>query len=119
MTPSKFRQFALSLPESDESEDVDRPDFRVRGRTFATLFPRDGWGVVKLTRELQIKLVNEQPNVFEVCNGPWGRTGATIVFLQDAEEGSVLRALVDAWRKNAPKSLTENFATELPNDTQV
>ena len=110
MTPKKFRQLALSLPEASESEDVDHPDFRVRGKVFATLFPGDEWGVIKLTRELQVELVNEQPNVFEVCNGPWGRNGATIVFLKDAEEGSVLRALVDAWRKNAPKSLTGDSA---------
>ena len=66
--------------------------------------------MVKLTPQLQAELVNEQPNVFEACNGAWGRNGATIVFLKDAEEGSVLRALIDAWRKNAPKSLAEDFA---------
>ncbi len=110
MTLKKFRQLALSLPEASEGGHVDRPDFRVQGNIFATLFPGDEWGVVKLTRELQGVLVNEQPNVFEVCNGAWGRNGATIVFLKDAEEGSVLRALIDAWRKCAPMSLTEDSA---------
>lgn len=110
MTPKSFRQLALSLPETSESEHMDHPDFRVGGKIFATLFPGDEWGVVKLTPQLQGELVNEQPNVFEACNGAWGRNGATIVFLKDAEEGSVLRALIDAWRKNAPKSLTEDFA---------
>jgi len=99
MTPERFRQLALSLPETSESEHMNRPDYRVRGMVFASLFPEEQWAVVKLTRELQAELLNDEPNVFEACNGSWGRNGATIVFLKDAEEGSVLRALMSAWRK--------------------
>ena len=109
MTPEKFRQLALSLPEASESQHKNHPDFRVRGKIFATLFAQEDWGVVKLSRELQVELINEEPDVFEACKGAWGRNGATIVFLKNAEEGSVLRALIDAWRKHAPMSLTEGF----------
>ena len=109
MTPKKFRQLALSLPESSESEHMNHPDFRVQGKMFASLFPEEEWGVVKLTPELQAELLNEEPNVFEACKGAWGRSGATIVFLKEAEEGSVFRALISAWRKNASTSLTEDF----------
>ena len=109
MTLRRFRQLALSLPETSESEHMNHPDFRVRGKIFATLFPGEERGVVKLTPELQTELLNEEPNVFAACNGAWGRNGATIVFLKDAEEGSVLRALISAWRKTAPKSLTKDF----------
>jgi hypothetical protein len=81
----------------------------VRGKIFATIFPGEEWGVVKLTPQLQAELITEEPNVFEACKGAWGRNGATIVLLKNAEEGSVLRALIDAWRKIAPISTTEEF----------
>lgn len=102
MTPGKFRELALSLPQTTESQQMSRTDFQVGGATFATLFADEQWGVIKLTRELQAKLVVDEPSVFEACNGAWGRNGATTVLLADADEGSILRALMSAWRKHAP-----------------
>ena len=109
MTPRKFRQLALSLPETTEHEHMNHPDFRVGGKVFASLFPDDGWGVIKLTPELQTELLEAQPDVYEPCKGAWGRAGATIVTLEDAEEGRVLKALIAAWRRHAPRSLIEEF----------
>ena len=109
MTPEKFRQLAASLPEVSEDEHMNHPDFLVGGKVFASLFPDEDWGVIKLAPELQAKLLVEQPSVFQRCNGAWGKNGATIVFLKEAEEGSVLRALISAWRKHAPTSLAETF----------
>lgn len=109
MTPDRFSQIALSLPESLQIGPVNRPDFQVNGKIFASLFPDDQWGVVKVTPELQKELIVQEPDVFEACKGAWGHNGATIVLLPSAEEGSVLRALIDAWRKQAPSSLTDNF----------
>ncbi|HVB58611.1 MAG TPA: MmcQ/YjbR family DNA-binding protein [Candidatus Acidoferrales bacterium] len=37
MTPQAFHQIALRLPESIESSHMNHPDFRVRGKIFATL----------------------------------------------------------------------------------
>ena len=107
MTADRFEELALSLPEATVSEQSDRPDYRVREKIFASLFPRDNWAVIKMTRELQAELVQHQPELFRPCNGAWGRNGATIVFFQDAEEGTVLRALMSAWRKNAPPSVRQ------------
>ncbi len=73
MTPEKFRQLALSLPEASESQHKNHPDFRVRGKIFATLFAQEDWGVVKLSRELQVELLNEAPDVFEACKGAWAQ----------------------------------------------
>ena len=52
--------------------------------------------------------------VFEPCQGPWGRTGATVVFLKNAEEGSVLRELMTEWRKQARQSLTADLDEHHP-----
>ena len=108
MSPQKFRQLALSLPETRESECKNDPHFRVQGTIFASVYPEEGWGVIKLAPELQAELFREEPTVFAACKGAWGRNGATIVFLKDAEEGSVLRALISAWRKNARTPFTND-----------
>lgn len=42
MTAEEFRQLALSLPEATEQSHMGHPDFRVRGRIFATLGYPDG-----------------------------------------------------------------------------
>ena len=39
MTANEFRGLALALPEAVESSHMDHPDFRVRGKIFATLGP--------------------------------------------------------------------------------
>jgi hypothetical protein len=50
MTTNDFRKLALSFQEAIESACMSHPDFRVRGKIFATLgYPDDDWAVVKLT----------------------------------------------------------------------
>ena len=36
MTANEFRKLALDLPEVAEAQHMNHPDFRVRGRIFAT-----------------------------------------------------------------------------------
>jgi hypothetical protein len=50
MTAGDFRKLALSFPEAIESAHMRHPDFRVRGKIFATLgYPGKDWAVLKLT----------------------------------------------------------------------
>lgn len=49
MTAQEFRELALGLPEAIESGHMGHPDFRVRGKIFATLGPKEAWGMAKLT----------------------------------------------------------------------
>ncbi len=109
MTPQEFRELALSLPEATESAHMGHPDFRVRGKIFATLGPDEFWGMVKLTPEQQGLFVRTEPNVFQPVNGAWGRRGCTHVRLEAATEPSVRQALVAAWRNTAPKRLAEQL----------
>jgi hypothetical protein len=54
VTTTEFRRMALSLPETSEVGHMGHPDFRVRGKIFATLgYPSEAWGVVKLTPKQQ------------------------------------------------------------------
>ncbi len=48
MTPDDARRIALSMPEALESAHMGHPDFRVRGKIFATLWPDKDRAVVKL-----------------------------------------------------------------------
>ncbi len=88
---------------------MGHPDFRVRGKIFATLGPDEDWGMVKLTPDQQGLLLGTEPEVFKPANGAWGRGGATIVQLADAAELTVQLALTAAWRNAAPKRLVQQF----------
>jgi hypothetical protein len=112
VTADQFRSVALSLPETLEKAHMGHPDFRVRGKIFATLGPDEDWGMVKLTPEQQRAFVRDKPKVFQPFNGAWGARGATKVRLLQATEGAVRRALLAAWRNTAPKRLAEQLDDE-------
>jgi hypothetical protein len=84
---------------------MDHPDFRVRGKVFATLGPDLTWGMVKLTPDQQEGFVHAEPEVFRPAHGAWGAKGATLVTLRRARVGSVRQALAIAWRNTAPAAL--------------
>ena len=93
---------ALSLAGATEASHMDHPDFRVGGKIFATLqYPRRGWGMVALTPDEQLLVVQAEPDVFVPANGAWGRRGATLVDLKAARKRSVRTALAAAWRRRA------------------
>lgn len=106
MTESNFRELALALPEATESAHMGHPDFRVRGKIFATLrYPSAGWGVVKLTAPQQRRLVDDHPDTFVPAAGAWGRQGMTSIRLRDTRKAIVREALYNAWCNTAPKPL--------------
>jgi hypothetical protein len=84
---------------------MNHPDFRVGGKIFATLWPDDGWAMVKLTPAQQAEFCRSEPAVFQPVKGGWGRRGATQVRLSAASKQSVGEALVAAWRNTAPQRL--------------
>jgi hypothetical protein len=110
MTADEFRGLALSLPEAVESAHMGHPDFRVRGKIFATLHGSgEGSAMVKLTPEQQALFVRSEPEVFAPVKGGWGRRGATNVLLPSAGADSVRQALLVAWQNTAPKRLVQDF----------
>jgi hypothetical protein len=112
MTADAFRRLALSLPETSESAHMDHPDFRVKGKIFATLGPGEKWGMVKLTPEQQARFMQAEPDVFDPCAGAWGERGCTHVRLRAAKKDTVRQALIAAWRNTAPKLLVRQFEDE-------
>jgi hypothetical protein len=106
MRIEEFRRIALSLPEAVESAHMSHPDFRVRGKIFATLgYPDEGHGTVKLTPELQERYMRLYPNAFSPAAGAWGRRGYTVVTLHATTATLMRPVLAAAWRLTAPKML--------------
>ncbi|HEY6391489.1 MAG TPA: MmcQ/YjbR family DNA-binding protein [Bryobacteraceae bacterium] len=103
MTTEDFRRIALSMPGALEKAHMGHPDFRVKGKIFATLWPKDGWGMVKLNPEQQHEFVRAEPNVFAAVKGAWGLRGCTSVHLDAASEKTVRSAISAAWKLIASK----------------
>src|SRR3954452_2404638 len=100
MIADDFRRMALSFPETEERAHMKHPDFRVRGKIFATLsYPDAEWGMVKLAPEEQQNYLDAAPDAFEPASGAWGRGGATMVRLKAAKKTEVKKALETAWRE--------------------
>jgi len=106
MTADGFRRLALRLPDAAEVGHMGHPDFRVRGKIYATLgYPDEHWAMVKLTPEQQEAFCAAEPAVFVPVKSGWGKGGATNVHLRPAKVRSVRLALTAAWRNVAPKDL--------------
>jgi hypothetical protein len=107
MTIEDFRKLALSFPEASEGAHMGHPDFRVCKKIFATIWPEEGWGMVKLTQEQQAQFTHDEPEVFVPVKGGWGLKGATHVRLKAAKKASVRTALEAAWRNTAPAKVLD------------
>lgn len=112
MTAKDFRRIALSLPEAIEGEHMGHPDFRVRGKIFATLYPDESWGVVMLTPGQQATLVESDPITFVPAKGAWGRRGCTQVLLKTAKASVMRDTVKNAWRNKAPRQLLAHVEEE-------
>lgn len=106
MTANEFRRIALSFPETEEGSHMNHPDFRVRGKIFATLaYPNKEFGMVKLPPRAQGEFVLANPKAFIPVKGSWGRKGATSVLLKAARSTILRKAMAEAWNFAAPVEL--------------
>ncbi|MGI8990776.1 MAG: MmcQ/YjbR family DNA-binding protein [Bryobacteraceae bacterium] len=112
MTVDEFRLMALSFPEASEGAHMNHPDFRVRGRIFATLhYPDEQWGMVKLPPEEQEVFIQSDPAAFVPVKGGWGRQGCTNVRLEAVKKTALRRALALAWRNAGRKKVRKTGQT--------
>jgi hypothetical protein len=109
MTADSFRRLALALPEAIEARHMQHPDFRIRGKIFATLWADNRHGMVKLTPDQQSAFVAAAPAVFAPVKGAWGARGCTSVKLSRARTSLVRAALVAAWGNAAPPELAQQL----------
>ena len=98
MTANQFRRIALGMSGAVEGSHMDHPDFRANGRIFATIYPDNQRGMVKLPPEQQQEFISADPDAFEPAAGAWGRQGCTTVRLSAADEATVGEAMTLAWQ---------------------
>ena len=107
VTATQMRKLALAMPAVEEKSHFGKPDFRVRGKIFASL-SRDGTrGTLKLPVEVQAMVLDTKPKVFSPAPGAWGRSGWTHVQLSRARLAEVEALLAESWRLVAPRRLAE------------
>ena len=98
MTSDGFRCIALALAEATEGAHMGHPDFRVRGRIFATIHGDARYGMVKLTPDQQEQFIRDYADTFAPESGAWGRAGCTRVALGTVNEEALGGALTLAWQ---------------------
>ncbi|MBX9930449.1 MAG: MmcQ/YjbR family DNA-binding protein [Methylobacterium sp.] len=108
MHVQEVRALALSLPEVSEGAHQGRPDFRLGGRIFATLWVEEERIVVRLSDADRTALDDVAPGMLEPVPGAWGRRGWTSVDLFDIDEEAMRGILLAAWRRLAPSLLDES-----------
>jgi hypothetical protein len=104
MTQNEFRRIALGMDGAVEGAHMGHPDFRARGRIFATLRPELKSGMVGLTPEQQQEFIQAHPGTFSPEVGAWGRAGATRVILAGADVEAVGEAVTLAWQNVIEKA---------------
>ena len=101
---------ALSFPEAEANQHFDQPDFRVRGKIFATLDADGKRGTLKLSPELQAMVIDARAEAFFPAAGYWGRQGWTNYHPAKVELGELKGLMKEAWLRVAPKRLAASRA---------
>jgi len=113
ITVAQMRAIALELPDTVERSHFGHPDFRVKNRIFATLWPDQHRSVLKLPREEQAAAVLASPQTFSVPRGG-ERGGWTSVNLDEVDEDHFRELIQKAWaalpRPRARKELPRRRA---------
>jgi hypothetical protein len=106
------RRMALALPGAKEKDHFGRPSFRVGGKIFATLWPKEKRAVLKLPADHQTMLFEAQPEAFSPAR--WGSIVWTFVELPKVDKAQLDGLLAAAWRTAAPKALLRTAAPRPP-----
>lgn len=103
----KFRQVALSFPETTEEPHFEKTSFRVKRKIFATYNAIKNEACIKLSEIDQdvFSLVNREA-IYQVPN-KWGKQGWTFVKLDLVNIELLADALTTAYCVVAPKKLSE------------
>jgi predicted DNA-binding protein (MmcQ/YjbR family) len=96
VTDEQVREIALQLRDAEEKSHFGHPDFRVKNRIFATLWPGQCRSVLKLPPEDQAASVLSQPDVFSIPAGG-ERGGWTNVKLEKVDEEQFRELIRKAW----------------------
>ena len=91
------------MPGAGERHHHGHPDFQIRNRIFATLWPREHRAVLKLSLVDQAALLKSSPRTFST--NAWSHQGWTNVHLQHIAEVRFRELVEKPWRRIAPKTI--------------
>jgi hypothetical protein len=98
VTIETARQFALSLPGTEEYDHVGRPAFRANGRTFSTLWVPEQRMMVKLSLIDQSVFCAFNPKIIYPVPNKWGLQGFTLFELKEMREDMLMDAITLGWQ---------------------
>jgi hypothetical protein len=101
------RELVAELPETTESAHHGHPDFRVRKRIFATLWPDQGRSVVRITAVEARALASSRPEVFRVVSDREPLAWLSVQLAAIARE-EFQDLLEEAWKLRAPPDLVRD-----------
>jgi hypothetical protein len=109
VTIEKYREIALSLPETEEVAHFENIAFRVNKKIFATLNLKMNRGCAKLSEKDQdLFTLFDKTVIYQVPN-KWGKHGWTNVELGLVKEEMLIDFLTTAYYEVAPKHLVKNI----------
>src|SRR3954468_19901117 len=102
------RKIILSMPEAEEQQHHGHPDFRIRKKIFATLWPDGKHAVVKLPDPTIWSHVS--PKTFSI--NAWSKQGWATVNLQYVDAKLFRELVEDSWFAVAPKIVAAKLFSE-------
>lgn len=103
----KFRELALSFPESTEESHFEKTSFRVKKKIFATYDEVKERACIKLSEiDQNVFTAADESIIFPVDN-KWGKQGWTIVEMRKVNIDLFIDALTTAYCQVAPKKLAD------------
>jgi hypothetical protein len=105
VSPAQVREMVLGLADAQEGAHHGHPDFRVRGKIFATLSENESHAAVRLTNVEARALASRSPEVFRLVSDrePIGWVSALLSQVDAAELGDLLE---EAWQLRASEAPT-------------
>lgn len=97
------RKVVLSMPEAEERQHHGHPDFRVKNKILATLWPKQHRAVINVSLAEQKDLLESEPDAFST--NAWSHHGWTNVHLPRVTEEHFRTLVENSWRRVASKRL--------------
>jgi hypothetical protein len=102
------RNIILSMPEAEEQEHHGHPDFRVRKKIFATLWPDENRAVIKVPDATAWSHCSQR--IFST--NAWSKHGWTNVHLQYVDPQMFRELVEDSWYAVAPPVIAARYGSE-------
>lgn len=105
---STARKIILSMPEAEEKQHFGHPDFRVRNKIFATLWPDENRAVVKIPD----RSVWSHCSAKVFSTNAWSKRGWINVHLEHVNAQTFRELVEDSWYAIAPPVFAARYGRE-------